>query len=154
ARSGMGVRDADDFWTRAVNRAVNHKASLIDTEPGRIVDDVAVVIDLDQIRRAHFIPQQAERIEQKMMIRPRHACGDVGVNQIGHAEMRSAAIRRREIDADIPLFGADTLAHRWNSRKIHHRLLAEQCKNINKIKYLQKTHQTPRTLPPSFSVAQ
>ena len=62
---GMGVDDAVDVLAAAVDRAVDDEARLVHGRVG-LVDQVAVEIDLDQVRRRHLVEQEPEAVEQEM----------------------------------------------------------------------------------------
>jgi hypothetical protein len=93
-----------------VDGAVNHVAGVVDTQALRVVYQFTVDIDLDQVRRGDFIEQQAEGVDQEMLLIARHSGRKVGVDVIGPAQLRGQAIGSRELDAHFPFLGRDTLA--------------------------------------------
>jgi hypothetical protein len=93
-----------------VHRAVDREAGRID-EVRRRFDDVAVEIDLDQIRGADLGEQQPVRIDQKVMVGPGDTRRDVGEDQVVPAVVRDEAVRGGEVDAGLPLFVRDTGAN-------------------------------------------
>jgi hypothetical protein len=104
----VGVYDAFQFGACAVDRAVNHITRLVDAVVGvRFPQNVALKVDLDQIRRRDFLVEQAVEIDQQMLVITGDPCGDVVVDQVGHAEAVGQAITGREVDPGFPLFGAD-----------------------------------------------
>ena len=64
---------------------------------------VAVKIDLHEARRGDFLEHQPVRVDQEVMVRPRHARRDVGVDQVVPAVQRDETIAGGEIDALVPL---------------------------------------------------
>ncbi len=101
ARLGVGVDHAIHVLALAVNRAVDHESGLVHGRIG-LVDQVAVEIDLDQVRRRHLLEQEPEAVEQEMPGLARHARRDVGVDQVGPAEMLDQSVAGREVDALLP----------------------------------------------------
>ncbi len=64
---------------------------------------MAVHVDLDQAGGGHLLEHQLIGIEQEMMLRPRHARGEVGEDQIVPAIISDQPVGGGEIDADLPL---------------------------------------------------
>ena len=52
----------------------------------RLIDDVAIDVDLHQVRSPHLVEIDAIFVDQKMMIRPRQARAQVGVDEIGSSD--------------------------------------------------------------------
>jgi len=77
----------DEVVPRHVHGTVDHKAGLVDAVVGRL-DLVALHIDLDQGRGGDLVEHHAVGIEQKMILRVRHARRDEGSEQIRSAEQR------------------------------------------------------------------
>ncbi len=71
--AGMGVQHGGEVWAGAVDGAVDHIACLVDAQARWVVDERTVHIDLDQVRGGDLVEQQAERIDQEMLVRPRAA---------------------------------------------------------------------------------
>jgi hypothetical protein len=81
------------------------------TGNGESIDLVAVDVDLHQRRGGDLLEQQAVRVDQKMMLRPRHAGGDVGEDHVVPAMHRDQAIGGGEVFAHRPFLGADLVFH-------------------------------------------
>src|SRR5262249_2491115 len=103
---------------RTMDRGVDDEARGID-RIGTGADRPAVDIDLDEIRRRHLAIGEAERVDQEMPLRPRHAHGDVVENHLDPAEMIEDAVARREIDPELPLRRAEPLALPFELRRHH-----------------------------------
>ncbi len=97
--------------TRRVNGAVDHVTGVVDAQSGRVIDNRAVDIDLDQVGRRDFIEQQAEGVDQKVLVRPRHPSREMRVDVIGPALERRQTIRRRQLDPDFPFLWRNPVAH-------------------------------------------
>ena len=82
--------------------------------PVGVTDDATLKVDLDQIRCADLGVVQPERIDEVVPRLVGHAQRDVVVDELGPAEPVEDAIGRRELDARLPLFGAE--AGRANER--------------------------------------
>src|SRR5262245_49491524 len=102
----MGVDDAIDVVASAVDCAVNDEPGLVHGSV-RLLDEIAIEIDLDEVRGRHLLEQQAETVEQEMTGLARNARRNVGVDQIGPTEMLHQAVARGEIDALLPFGGID-----------------------------------------------
>src|SRR6202163_4555204 len=100
---------------RGVHRAVDREAGRID-EVRRRFDDVAVEIDLDQIRGADLGEQQPVRIDQEVVVGAGDARRDVGEDEVVPAVVRDEAVRGGEVDAGLPLFVRDAGA---NGRQVY-----------------------------------
>ena len=70
------------------------------TGNGDVDDLVAVDVDLHQARRGDLLEQQAVRIDQEVMLRPRHARRDVREDHVVPAVQCDQPVGRGEIDAD------------------------------------------------------
>ena len=82
----MRVDDAERVRHGGVDRAVDHEAGRIDRVVG-VPDDLAVEVDLHQIRGGDFAVVQAERVDQEVMLRTRHAHRDVVEDHLGPTAM-------------------------------------------------------------------
>src|SRR5215472_8445182 len=102
----MGVDDAIDVAASAVDCAVNDEPGFVHGSV-RLLDEIAIEIDLDEVRGRHLLEQQPETVEQEMTGLARNARRNVGVDQIGPTEMLHQAVARGEIDALLPFGGID-----------------------------------------------
>ena len=108
----MGMNDAHGVFTRGVDGAVNGVASVIDLVR-RVIEDIALKIDLHKIGRRHLVPAQPERIEQKMVIGTRHTRRNMIVDQRRRPAIQMGeSVRRGKIDANLPFIFTDTVAKR------------------------------------------
>src|SRR5262245_3431183 len=98
----MGMDDAIDILAPAVDGAVDDEARLMHGRV-RVLDEIAVEIDLDQVRRRHLVEQEPKTVEQEMPGLARHPRRDVGIDQVGPAEMLDQPVAGGEIDALLPL---------------------------------------------------
>ena len=73
--------------------------------------DVAVEIDFDQVRRTDFVEHEAVRVDQKMVLRPRHARRQMGEDHVGPAVVINQPISGGKVHTHLPLFAADLRAH-------------------------------------------
>ena len=86
-----------------VNGRVDDKSSTVDVFALVVLaDDIAIVVDFDQVRSLHVVEQHAIAVNQKVIRLIRHAHTDVGINQIRHAKMRNQAVQSREFAAGLP----------------------------------------------------
>lgn len=102
----MRVDDAGDILARRMERGVKRESDRIDGI-GRIADDVAVEVELDETGCRHVLEEKTVGIDEQVVVRPRHARGDMGKDHVGHVEMRKQPVTRREIDARCPFLFAD-----------------------------------------------
>src|SRR5262245_35275022 len=102
----MSVDDAIDVAASAVDCAVNDEPGFVHGSV-RLLDEIAIEIDLDEVRGRHLLEQQPETVEQEMTGLARNARRNVGVDQIGPTEMLHQAVARGEIDALLPFGGID-----------------------------------------------
>src|SRR5215470_5871702 len=107
----MRVNDRVQILARHVDRAVDHEAGVVHLV-GRVVEDFSVAVDLDQVRCSDLFVQQSVRIDEKLILRARHAYRDVVVDHVRPAVMRDQPISGGELDARLPLLVADLLAAR------------------------------------------
>src|SRR5215510_6830735 len=104
----MGVDDAIDVVASAMDRAVNDEPGFVHGSVW-LLDEIAVEIDLDEVRSGHLLEQQPETVEQEPTGLARNARRNVGVDQVGPAEMLDQPVARGEIDALLPFGGIDVL---------------------------------------------
>ena len=107
----MRVDDAVHLVPRAVDGAVDDEARLVDVVLGRVEQDLAVQVELDEARGVHLLVEQAVGIDEEGVVLPRDARRDVVRDHLVHAVEMHEAVRGGEIDALRPLLGADLLAH-------------------------------------------
>ena len=69
---------------------------------GRLADDVAVDIDLHQVRGGDLVVAEAERVDQEVCLLARHARGEMAVDQLCPAEMVDQSIGGGELAAQHP----------------------------------------------------
>ena len=93
---------------------VDRKARRID-EIGRLLNNCAVQIHLDQGRRRDFFEEDAVGVDQEVMVRARDAHRDVGEDRIVPAVQRDQSVKCGELNTrrpflfrHLPLQGADT----------------------------------------------
>jgi len=111
AGGGMAVHDAGHLRPAVVNRTMNRKSGRIDAVFAR-AQEVAVEVDLDQAGGGDLLEQQAEGIDQEMVLWPRHPRRKVGRQKIGPAVVRDQTKRSREIDPDLPFLRCHVLGGR------------------------------------------
>ena len=70
-RGGVGVHDAMGLVDVPVHRGVRGEARRID-RPLAVGEDVAVEVDLDEVRRGDLGVVQAERVDEQVPLGPRH----------------------------------------------------------------------------------
>ncbi len=104
AGAGMRVQDAVDLRPRHVHGAVDDEAGVVHGITG-VLDDVALVVDLDQARRGDLVEHHPIGIDEEMLGLARHPRRDVREDEIVHAEMGDEAIARGERDAHLALVG-------------------------------------------------
>ncbi|MNT46403.1 hypothetical protein D3C72_1830410 [compost metagenome] len=96
------VDDELGVLARGVDRRVDGETGGID-EAGRVLNDVAVQIDLHQRRGCNFIEIPAVGIDQKMMLRPWHAGRDMGEDHVVPAVQSHQPIQGGQFDPRLPL---------------------------------------------------
>ncbi|MNO61711.1 hypothetical protein D3C76_523650 [compost metagenome] len=75
----------------------------------RLVEHLAVEVDLVQAGSGDLLVEHAERVEQDMLGFAGHAQGDVVVDQVGHAVGVQGTVQRRQLDPGLPLGRRDRL---------------------------------------------
>ncbi len=63
----MEMHDAADIVARRMDGAVDDEAGAVDAM-GRVADDGAVEIDLDQVRGGDLVEGETERVGEEMML--------------------------------------------------------------------------------------
>ena len=101
AGDGVGVQHADRVGPRRVHGAVNGEAGRIDAEAQRVVDDVAVDIDGDQVGRRHLFETQAVGIDQETVMAAGEPDRDVGVDAVVETEPVDQPVGGGEIDPGL-----------------------------------------------------
>ena len=76
---------------------------------GRLENDIALEVDLDQAAGGHLLEQEAIGVDQKVVVRPGHARGDVREDEIVPAVHCDQAIARSQVDAGLPFLRRNTL---------------------------------------------
>jgi hypothetical protein len=115
----VGVDDGVQVLARHMDRAVNDEARAVHLV-GRVVEDVAVDVDLYQARGGDLLVEKAVGIDQELVLGSRHPQRDVVVDQVGPAVMRDQAVGGGEIDPRLPLVGAHALARRRHFGEFRH----------------------------------
>src|SRR4051794_15384903 len=95
------MEHATGIFAHFVNGRVNGEAGGVDAVIA-LAELVAVEINLHEARSGDFVEHQAIRIDQEMMLRSRHARGDVRINQIVPAVMGDETVAGSEIDPLVP----------------------------------------------------
>ncbi len=85
-----------------MDRRMDGETRRID-EAGRVLNDIAVQIDFYQGRRCNFIEIPAVGINQKVMLRSRHAGRDMGEDHVVPPVERHQTIESRQFDPRLPL---------------------------------------------------
>ncbi len=121
---GVRVHHAMRPVDLAVHGGMRRQARRID-RPLAVGEDVAVEIDLDEVGGGDLGVVQAERVDQQVLLRARHAQGDVIVDHLGPAEVGEDAVAGGELDARPPLLGRHALQLR--SAMVDHDLGDAHC---------------------------
>jgi hypothetical protein len=98
--------DAFDIRPAEIDRAVDHHAG-IDRLVFRFADQIAVEIDLEDVRRGNLVEHQPHRVDQHVLGLARHPRRIMREDQVVPAEMRDEAIAGGEVDPYRPFLGAD-----------------------------------------------
>jgi hypothetical protein len=110
---GVRVDHAIDLVPRAVDRAVDDEARLVDVVLGRVEQDLAVQVELDETRGVHLLVEHAVGIDEEGVVFARHAGRDVVGDHLVHAVQMDKAVGGGEIDALRPFGGADLFLDRF-----------------------------------------
>ena len=70
-----------------------------------VIQLIARRIDLEQVAGGHFAPQQAERVDEEIIL-PRHAQGDVVVDALAPAHVVENTVSGGQIQPRLPFLGA------------------------------------------------
>src|ERR1700685_3461261 len=97
----MEMQDAAHLRSSGMDGAMDGKSGAVDWKFG-ISDNVALKIDLNQIRGGNFLECQAIRVQEEMLFGPGDPRGDVIVNQLVPAVALGQTIGGSELDADFP----------------------------------------------------
>ena len=89
-----------------VNRTVDDEPRLVHAVR-RAAGDVAVAVDPDQGPRGDLLEEQAEGVEQKLVLGAGDSCRDVRVVEIGPAVQGAEAVGGGQIAAHRPFIGRD-----------------------------------------------
>jgi hypothetical protein len=84
---------------------------------GRLLEDVAVDVDLDQARGGDLLAEVAIGVDQELVVLARHPHRDVVVDQVGPAVMGDQPVGGGQFDPRLPLLVAHALADRRHSRR-------------------------------------
>src|SRR3546814_6207030 len=118
----MRVQNTLNIRSGLMDSPMNDEARLVDAQPRRVINNVALQIDLDKAGRRYLIVQQAKRVEQHMLLFARNAAGDVIVNAIRQPEMGYQPVAFRQFDSRPPLvFGHAVLDLRASRSGTAHR---------------------------------
>ncbi len=98
----MRVQHAAHFRPRLVHRAVDDEACRIHRE-GRVVQLVALHVDLDQARGGDLVEHQPVGIDQELVFGARYRFGqlgaDVGEDKVAPAIERDQPVAGSQVDA-------------------------------------------------------
>ena len=111
----MGVDDAGDLRAGLMDRARDRKAAAIDRVLGGL-DIVTVGVELDQRGGGDLLVQETIGVDQEMLVRPRDARGDPGVDQVRPAKPVDEPIARRQFDPGLPFGLGHALLWHWGHR--------------------------------------
>ena len=81
AVAAVGVQHAMPLVAGHVDRPVNNETGWVHRVVA-LAQQIAVTVDLDQGRCGDLLEEHAERVEQEMLLRPRHAHRDMGEEEI------------------------------------------------------------------------
>src|SRR3546814_21099796 len=81
-RTGMRVQNTLNIRSGLMDSPMNDEARLVDAQHRRVINNVALQIDLDKAGRRSLIVQQAKRVEPHMLLFARYAAGDLMFNAI------------------------------------------------------------------------
>ena len=101
----VGVHHALHVVARRVHRAVDDEAGRVDRER-RLLQHLALDVDLDQARRRDLVEHQAVGIDQ-VVLGAGDPGGDVGEDEIVPAEQGDQAVGGGEVEAGLPFVVRD-----------------------------------------------
>jgi hypothetical protein len=113
AVQGVRVQHALRVVASLMDGAVDDEAGRVDRER-RILDLVAVEVDLHEARRGDLVEEDAVGIDEELILGAGHAQRDVREDEVFPAEHRAGAIRGCEVDARRPFFGRNLVLERRN----------------------------------------
>ncbi|MNS72100.1 hypothetical protein D3C72_1055000 [compost metagenome] len=119
------VDDEPGVLARRMDRRMNGEARRID-EAGRLLNDVAVQIDLHQGRGCNFIEIPTVRVDQEVVLGPRHPGRDVGEDHVVPPVQRYQPIEGRQFNPHLP-FGFGHPRFQRRRRSIRHDDLPYHC---------------------------
>src|SRR6202035_2128185 len=93
--------------------------------------------------RGNLVEQKAVRVDQEMVVRPRHARRDASVNQVGPSEQVDEAVARGEVKPGLPF----RLAH---PRRGHSRYSRCHCLPPMRKQDLKLAHTPQSTVKPTL----
>ena len=85
-----------------VDRAVDHETGGVHV--GRPFEHVALGVDLDQVRGSDLVVEQAELVQEEIVVAAGHPHRDVVPDGVVVPEVGRQAVHRSEVDAGLPLF--------------------------------------------------
>jgi|HubBroStandDraft_6_1064221.scaffolds.fasta_scaffold107989_2 hypothetical protein len=93
------------MWTRRVNGETRRVHRVL-----RAAERVPVHVDLDQARSGDLLEHHVVGVDEEMVFRPGNAGRKMGKNQVVPPVKRDKAIRRSQVDADLPFARRHVLA--------------------------------------------
>ena len=105
------VQHALGVVARGVDGAVDDEARGVDGK-GRVLELLALLVDLDQARGGDLVEEHAVRIDQELVRRARHPRRDVGEHEVLPAEACHEPVAGGEIHPHRPFFGRDLVFQR------------------------------------------
>src|SRR5882757_8936308 len=126
------MHDAQKIRPGHMDGGVNGEAGYIDVAGGfvAVLDNPAVQVDAHEIRGPHILEVHAELIDQEMMLRPRKAGADMGVDEVGPAVVRDEPVERGEVAAGAPLELGDTFSADWSGGDVHCRCPVDDVQRV------------------------
>ncbi|MNN59054.1 hypothetical protein D3C81_1741420 [compost metagenome] len=110
AVDAVQVQHAVGVVAHLVHRAVDGEAGLVGLV-ARLAQLVAVEVDLQQAGGGDLVECQAERVDQELVVAPRHAHGDVVGDQVAPAEQLDQSIGGGQVDTRLPFQGIQVFSH-------------------------------------------
>ena len=95
------VEHRGGILARGMDRRMDHEAGAVDG-CGRIADRIAVEVDLDQRRGGDLLEHHVVRIDEEMVLRPRHPRREMREDQVVPPVERDEAVGGGEVDAQRP----------------------------------------------------
>ena len=89
-----------------MHRTVNDESRRVNVER-RLVDQIAVEVDLDQAGCGDFVKHEPKRIEQEMLFLAGHARRYVGKHELAPSVVVGEAVEAGELDPPFPFLIAD-----------------------------------------------